>query len=58
MTDRRPEDATPPGVSGVDASQAAPPASGPVTAPRRTWIPPAAEMVPTGMEVTAYVAAE
>ena len=58
MTDRRPEEATPPRVSGVDASEAGPPVPGPLTAPRRAWIPPVAEMVPTGMEVTAYVAAE
>ena len=42
MTDRRPEDATPSHVSGVEVSQAAPPASGPLTTPRRTWIPPVA----------------
>jgi coenzyme PQQ precursor peptide PqqA len=58
MTDPSLEDATPPAVPGVDASRATPAASGGLTTPRRTWIPPAVEMVPTGLEVTAYIAAE
>ena len=58
MTDPSQEDATPPVVPGVDASRATPSLSGALTGPRRKWIPPVVEMVPTGLEVTAYVAAE
>jgi coenzyme PQQ precursor peptide PqqA len=58
MTDPSLEDATPPAVAGVDAGRAAPATSGGLTPPRRKWIPPVVEMVPTGLEVTAYIAAE
>jgi coenzyme PQQ precursor peptide PqqA len=58
MTDPSLEDATPPAAAGIEASGATPATSGGLTAPRRKWIPPVVEMVPTGLEVTAYIAAE
>jgi coenzyme PQQ precursor peptide PqqA len=58
MTDPSLEDATPPAVAGAEVSGAAPATSAGLTLPRRKWIPPVVEMVPTGLEVTAYIAAE
>ncbi len=58
MADPAPATTLDPIARSVDARGGTPPSPAGLAAPKRKWVRPAVDMIPTGLEVTAYIATE